>query len=120
MNIFVIGKQLQIHHYPDWSGSAFLCFQDEEYRIPGTAAKILVEAVLALQTEQRKLEERSLACTICGQPAGKALLPEGEGGLRHAMCTSCHEEMVKLRKLGVTQLAAAAAARASQSSGEGD
>lgn len=112
MNTFVIGNRLEIHHYPDWSGSAFLCFDDEEYRIPGDAAKILVEFVLGLQHEQRRLEEQGLPCTICGEPAGKALLvPEADGGLRHAMCGTCHDEMVKLRQLGVTHLTNAAAER---------
>lgn len=60
MNTFVIGSRLEIHHYPDWSGSAFLCFQDEEYRIPGEAAKLLVDFILDLQKERRRLEEQGL------------------------------------------------------------
>ncbi len=112
MNTFVIGSRLEIHHYSDWTGSAFLCFDDEEFRLPGEAAKILVDFILGLQHERRKLEEQGVPCTICGQPAGKALLlPDSADSLRHAMCAACHDEMVKLRNLGVTQLTKAAAER---------
>jgi hypothetical protein len=113
MNTVVIGTRLEIRHYTDWSGSAFLFFEDEEYRIPGEVARIIVESILHLQNDTRKLEERILECSICREPAGKALLlPKGEGNLEHAMCATCHDEMDKLRRLGVTHLTHAAAERA--------
>ena len=50
MNEFLIGHKLRIRHYADWSGSAFLIFREEEFRIPGEAARIIVTALRRAQT----------------------------------------------------------------------
>lgn len=52
MNEFLIGHKVRIHHYADWSGSAFLIYGEEEFRIPGEAARIIVHALRRAQTSQ--------------------------------------------------------------------
>ena len=95
MNTFLIGSRVEIHHYPDWSGTAFLAFEDAEYRIPGEVAKILAESLLSAERGGSALEKRTLVCAICGQPAGTAWVTGGEEGVEHALCGSCHDEVAK-------------------------
>jgi hypothetical protein len=45
MNTFLIGSRVEIHHSPDWCGSAFLAYGEMVFRIPGMVAKILVECL---------------------------------------------------------------------------
>lgn len=93
MNTFLIGTRLEIHHYPDWSGTAFLSFDDAEYRIPGEAAKILIEKVRTWERE-RGLHEEALTCTACGEEAGRAWLQRGQK--IHAVCGACSERVAAL------------------------
>lgn len=96
MNTFLIGSQVEIHHYPDWSGTAFLAFEDAEYRIPGEVARILAESLLTAERGSGgALEKRNLNCAICGQPAGAAWVTGGEEGVSHALCGSCHDDIAK-------------------------
>ena len=93
MNTFLIGTRLEIHHYPDWSGSAFLSFDDAEYRIPGEAAQILIEKVRTWERE-RGLHEVALQCTVCNKDAGRAWLPPDSR--IHAVCNGCRERVAAL------------------------
>ncbi len=99
MNTFLFGSRVEIHHYPDWSGSAFLAFEDMEYRIPGQVAKILVEAILKAEKETAPLAKKSLDCSMCGKPAGTAWTTKSDAAVRHAICAGCHSDMDKARKL---------------------
>jgi hypothetical protein len=93
MNTFLIGTRLEIHHSPDWSGPAFLAFDDAEYRIPGEAAKILVEKVRTWERE-RGLHEVALTCTACGGDAGKVWLTRDQKV--NAVCDGCRAKVAAL------------------------
>jgi hypothetical protein len=99
MNTFLIGSRVEIHHYPDWSGSAFLAYEDMEYRIPGQVAKILVESLLKVEKESDPLEKKSLDCSACGKFAGTAWTTKGDDAIDHAICPDCHSDMDKASKL---------------------
>ena len=98
MNTFLIGSRVEIHHYPDWSGTAFLAFEDAEYRIPGEVARILAESLLSAERAGKPLEQRRLACAICSQPAGMVWVT-GDETIEHALCESCHAEIARARDL---------------------
>lgn len=98
MNTFLFGSRVEIHHYPDWSGSAFLAYEDMEYRIPGQVAKILVEAILKAEKETTPLNKKSLDCSMCGKFAGTTWTTKGADAIR-AICPDCHADMDKARNL---------------------
>lgn len=50
LNEFLIGHKVKILHTSDWSGSAFLVFKGEEFRIPAEAARIIVHSLRRAET----------------------------------------------------------------------
>ena len=94
MNQFLIGQKLRIHHYSDWSGSAFLDFAEEAFRIPGEAARLIVFALRRAQTQGPDLEEHTMTCARCGGAAGTAWLPVADKrAVRAALCRDCADAL---------------------------
>jgi hypothetical protein len=109
VHTFLIGQHLRIIHEPDWSGIAVLCYDGGEFRIPGGAARELVQSI---RGSERRAATRPdpLSCAICETSLGVAWIAADEESTS-AVCPRCTEALDAARDGGADAIAKAVASR---------
>lgn len=109
MHTFLIGQHLRILHEPDWSGVAVLCYDNSEFRIPGGAARELVQAI---RGSERRAATRPdpLSCAVCEADLGVSWIAADQASTS-ALCPRCTEAVDAARDGGADAIAKAVAAR---------
>ena len=109
VHTFLIGQHLRIIHEPDWSGIAVLCYDSSEFRIPGGAARELVQAIRGSEPRAATRPD-PLACAICQATLGMAWIA-ADAESAGAICPRCAETLDAARSAGPAAIASAVTSR---------